>query len=87
MGSNILLSKENLTFIIKHFFALALVFFFGLIIKNKILIPYDSLIEKLFFLIFSGITLCTVYLLISLKLLKIYEVSFFVKKIYNALRF
>ena len=82
--NHFLLNKKNLSFIIKHFLTLLCVFLFGLIIKNRILslINYDSLFEKLCFLIFSLLFLFSIYSFISLKLLKIDEFSFFVKKIY-----
>jgi len=87
-GNYILLNKNSFNFVIKHFLTLASVFFSGLIIKNRILslINYDSLFEKSLFLIFSALFLFSVYSFISLKLLKIDEFSFFVKKIYLAFR-
>ncbi len=87
-GNYILLNKNSFNFVIKHFLTLASVFFSGLIIKNRILslINYDSFFEKSLFLIFSALFLFSVYSFISLKLLKIDEFSFFVKKIYLAFR-
>jgi putative peptidoglycan lipid II flippase len=86
--NHFLLNKKNLSFIIKHFLTLLCVFLCGLIIKNRILslINYDSLFEKLCFLIFSLLFLFSIYGFISLKLLKIDEFSFFVKNIYLVFR-
>jgi putative peptidoglycan lipid II flippase len=87
-GNHILLNKSFFTFIIKHFVTLVFVFFFGTILKYRILnlINYDGWFEKSLFLIFSVLFLFSVYLVMSLKLLKIDEFSFFVKKIFFAFK-